>query len=296
MKKTYHFISGLPRSGSTLLSSILKQNPRFTTNISDPLHGYVKSITQITNMAAGMESMVSLDRRRKLMMGLFESFYHDSNEVCFNTNRGWSSDTSLLKDLIPDFKMIVCLRDIPWILDSFEQLNSKNPHTIKPLYNHQDLGNVYDRTHMLMGNIPNAAGYVAGPLTNVKHSMFCAERNQILYLEYDVLVKNPESALKQIYAFLGEPWYQHDFDNVEDSYDEFDAQAKIEGLHTVRKKVMNIERRSILPDDLWQHYDNQTFWKFNFDQNKRLLNWVSPNSYIQPQPKQPLYHKINKQL
>lgn len=220
-----------------------------------------------------MEAVVNIEKRRDLMTGLFDSFYKNDTEVCFNTNRGWSSDTSLLKDLFPDFKMIVCLRDIPWILDSFEQLNSKNPHTIKPLYHHQDLGNVYDRTNMLMGAIPNFAGYVAGPLVNVKHSFYCSERNQIFYVEYDHLVKNPEGVLKQIYKFLGEEWYSHDFNNVEDSYDEFDAQAKINGLHSVRKKVEYKARSTVLPDDLWRQYENQSYWKFNFDHHKRTLNW-----------------------
>lgn len=271
--RKYHFISGLPRSGSTLLSTILKQNPRFTTNISDPLHGYVKSITQVTNTAAGMESMVSVEKRRSIMHGLFETYYHDGSEVCFNTNRGWSSDTALLKDLYPNFKMIVCIRDIPWVLDSFEQLNVKNPHTIKPLYHHQDLSNVYDRTHMLMGNMQNFAGYVAAPLANVRHSMYCNERNQLLYVDYEHLVKQTSQVMRQIYEFLNEPFFQHDFENVEDSYDEFDSQAKIAGLHTVRKKVSWVDRRSILPDDLWRQYEQSTFWKLNFEQYKRQLNW-----------------------
>ncbi len=271
--RKYHFISGLPRSGSTLLSSILRQNPKYTTSISDPLHGYVKSVVQITNTAAGMEAMVDVDRRVRIMRGLFDNFYHDGNQVCFNTNRSWSSDTPLLRELYPDFKMIVCIRDVQWILDSFEQLNVKNPHTIKPLYHHQDLANVYDRSHMLMGNMPNFAGYVAGPLANVRHSMFCAERDHIMYVEYDHLVKHTDAVIKQIYKFLDEPYYQHDYDNVEDSFDEFDAQAKITGLHTVRRKISWIDRRSILPDDLWRQYEQSTFWKYNFDSHKRQLNW-----------------------
>lgn len=287
--RRYHFISGLPRSGSTLLSAILKQNPRFTANISDPLHGYVKSITQITNTAAGMEAMVDLDKRRRLMHGLFDSYYSGAREVCFNTNRAWSAETALLKDLYPDFRIIVCLRDIPWVLDSFEQLNVKNPHTIKPLYHHQDLGNVYDRTHMLMGNVPNFTGYVSGPLANVRHSMFCGERDQILYVEYEHLVKNTSTVIRQIYDFLGEPHYEHDFNNVEDSYDEFDTQAKISGLHTVRRKISWIERRSVLPDDLWRQYEQSTFWKYNFEQHKRQLRWSIPGN-TRPIP------AINKQL
>lgn len=292
--KKYHFISGLPRSGSTLLSAILKQNPRFTTNISDPLHSYVKSIIRDTNTAAGMESMVSLDKRREIIRNLFQSFYNDGREVCFNTNRGWTSDTPLLKDLWPDFKMLVCVRDIPWILDSFEVLNSKNPYTIKPLYNHQDLANVYERSHMLMGNLPNFAGYVAGPLANLRHSTACSERGQLLYIEYDSLVRNPDAVMKQVYLFLGEPWYQHDYDNVEDSYDEFDQQAKIAGLHNVRKKIAPIERRTILPEDLWKQYESSSFWKHNFEHVRNGLNWLGGPIPQQNPPRQ--LPKIGKQL
>ena len=36
---TMHFISGLPRSGSTLLSALLRQNPRFQAGMSGPLAG-----------------------------------------------------------------------------------------------------------------------------------------------------------------------------------------------------------------------------------------------------------------
>jgi sulfotransferase len=275
MAKTYHFISGLPRSGSTLLSAILKQNPRFTAGISDPLASYMHSIIRDTNTAVGMDAAVPIEKRRELMIDMFDSFYKYGTEVCFNTNRGWASDTALLKDLFPDFKMIVCLRDIPWILDSFEQLNAKNPYTIKPLYHHQELGNVHDRCNMLMGQVPNFGGYVHGPLINVQQSMFCNEVNQICYVEYDTLVRNPRAVLQQIYQFLGEPWYEHDFDNVEDSYDEFDQQAKIQGLHTVRRKVEYRERRSILPGELWDKYGPMSFWKFDNFEQKRNLNWIT---------------------
>lgn len=273
--KKYYFISGLPRSGSTLLSSILKQNPKFTASISDPLHSYVRSIISSTNLAVGMEAAVSIEKRRNLIRSLFDSFYESGNEVCFNTNRAWCADTALLKDLYPDFKMIVCLREIPWILDSFEKLNSKNPYSIKPLYHHQDLNNVYERSNILMGQYPNFGGYVSVPLDNTKTSMFCAEKNQICFVEYDTLAKHPLATLRQIYNFLGEPWFEHDFNNVEDSYDEFDEQAKISGLHTVRKRVEFINRETVIPNDLWEKYNPLSFWKFNFENVKRSLNWIN---------------------
>ena len=204
---------------------------------------------------------------------------HD-NEVCFNTNRAWTSDTALLKDLFPNFKMIVCLRDVPWVLDSFEQLNAKNPYTIKPLYHHQDLPTVHERCRILMGEMPNFGGYVHGPLLMTQQSMFCNEKNHICYLEYDTLVRNPKGCMKEIYEFLGEPWFEHDFDNVEDSYDEFDQQAKIEGLHTVRKKIEFRQRTTILPGELWEYYSQKSFWKYNPELQKSL-KWITGKSKLE---------------
>ena len=36
---TIHFISGLPRSGSTLLAGLLRQNPRFAAAMTGPVGG-----------------------------------------------------------------------------------------------------------------------------------------------------------------------------------------------------------------------------------------------------------------
>ena len=37
MQHGIHFISGLPRSGSTLLAGILRQNPRFHAGMTSPV-------------------------------------------------------------------------------------------------------------------------------------------------------------------------------------------------------------------------------------------------------------------
>ena len=272
--KKIHFISGLPRAGSTLLSAILKQNPNFTANISDPLLEFVKGITNTVNQSVGMSSQVNEAKQQELMKGIVDTFYKDSNDVCFNTNRGWTANTSLIRVLYPDAKVIVCVRDIPWILDSFEKLNSKNPFTIKPLYNHQDLGTVYERTRMLMGEYQNQAGYVIGPLANFKQSVYSDDRGILCIVDYEALAKNPKDTMQKIYQFLGEPWFEHNFDNVEDTYDEFDEQAKIQGLHTVKRKVEYTVRKPILPEDLWQQYSGQSFWKRDFDHIKRQLYWI----------------------
>jgi sulfotransferase len=246
-QQTYHFISGLPRSGSTLLTAILKQNPKFHSYISDPLHDYAKSILQTTHNSVGMETAVPVEKRKELIRGLFNTFYKDCPEVCFNTNRAWTSQTSMIKDLFPNAKMIICVRDLFWIFDSFEQLNSKNPYTIKALYHHRDLPSVHERTHLLM-NVEG--GYVHGPLTCLSQALYSNEKDMLCVVDYEALSKYPEETMRKIYQFLGEPWFEHDFDNVEDEYDEFDEQTNIKGLHSVRRRVEYKARKPILPADL----------------------------------------------
>lgn len=272
--KKYHFISGLPRSGSTLLSSILKQNPRFHAAISDPLLDYCHSVLTTTHQSVGMEIAVPEQDRIRIMRGIFDSYYQEKPQICFNTNRAWASNTPLLKTLFPSSKIIVCIRDIPWVLDSFEQLNTKNPLTIKALYHHQDLPTVYERTRMLMGEFPNHAGYVLGPILALKQGLYSNEKNMICVVHYDKLTREPESTMKEIYRFLDEPWYSHDFDNVEDSYDEYDAKTNIRGLHTIRRKVEYVQRRPIIPEDLWMNYTPSSFWKYDFEHIKQQFLWM----------------------
>lgn len=262
--KKYNFISGLPRSGSTLLSTILNQNPRFTAGISDPLHDFIKSKITAVNTNVGMSDVVPEDRLYDLIRADFDAFYKDDNEICFNTGRAWTADTSLLKKLYPDFKMIVMMRSIPWILDSFERLHRKNPTSIKPLYDHVDWPSVYERTHLLMGNIPNHAGRVKGPLDCLKQAVFSEENSHIIFIDYNALASYPEEVMKHIYDFLDEPYFEHDFSNTEASYSNYDESAKIDGLHDVRKNVEYTPRNTILPPDLFALYANEDFWNHEY--------------------------------
>ena len=85
-----HFISGLPRSGSTLLAALLRQNPRFQAGMSGPLAGLFGAL--LGEMSARNEFSVFIDdaKRQRILHGLFDNFYADcAAEVIFDTNRAW---------------------------------------------------------------------------------------------------------------------------------------------------------------------------------------------------------------
>ena len=64
-----------------------------------------------------------------------------------------------------------------------------------------------------------------------------------------------------LYEFLGEQYFDHDFECVEYDAPEFDSQLGLDGLHRVHKKVEARPRRTILPPDLFERYSKLAFWR-----------------------------------
>jgi len=256
MSKTYHFITGLPRSGSTLLSSILKQNPRFHASITDSLANLVKGVIETSQDAPGMKSEVPVERRKNLVRYIMDGYYHDvDSPVIFNTNRAWTFLTGVTNDLYPKSKHIVCVRDINWILDSFELAHRRNPFSTNTVTGGLS-GSVYSRTAALMED----TGIIGFPYTGIKQAITGTENHLLFILEYDQLTKNPKETIKALYNFIEEPYFEHDFDNVEASWDEYDQEIGIK-LHDVRKKVEHRTRKFILPPDILNKYDKMEVWR-----------------------------------
>ena len=125
MLQRIHFISGLPRSGSTLLSALLRQNPRFQAAMSGPLAGMFGAL--LGEMSERNEFAVFLDnaKRRRILRSLFDEFYADSTaEVVFDTSRAWCARMPAIADMFPEAKVIACVRELPWIIDSIGNVYS----------------------------------------------------------------------------------------------------------------------------------------------------------------------------
>lgn len=258
MSKEFNFISGLPRSGTTLLSTILNQNPNFHASISGPLARFTRSIIHESTSQGGYRYQCDEPKRKKIIHGIFDNYYDEPHiETYFDTNRSWTILLPLLAELYPDFKMILCVRNIPWILDSFETLIRKNPLTTTNMFSPEENMNVYTRSHTLM-RPDKPVGFA---FEGVKQALTSNMNNKIFLLEYDRLAKRPEQTMRAIYQFLGKPYFEHNFNDVEASYDEFDEDLSLRGLHTTRKKVEFIERKSIIPPDLWECYGNYEIWR-----------------------------------
>lgn len=253
-----HFISGLPRSGSTLLAALLRQNPRFQAGMSGPLAGLFDAL--LSQMSARNEFSVFLDdtKRERILHGLVDSYYADSDaEVIFDTNRSWCARMPALAQLFPDAKVIACVRELPWVIDSIERLVQRNVFSPSSIFDYSPGGTVYTRASQVAGQ----DGMVGGPYDSLKQACYGAQRNNLLVVQYETLSTEPAKAMHAIYEFIGEPPFEHNYTRVDYDVTEFDRRAGTPGLHTVHGEVKAIPRESVLPPDLFGRFVNDAFWR-----------------------------------
>jgi sulfotransferase len=254
-----HFISGLPRSGSTLLSALLKQNPRFHAAVTSPMSLLLG--TAMNKMSGGEFSVFFNDARRQaILKGIFEGYYTavPDSRVVFDTNRTWTARASVLGALYPSCRIICCVRDIGWIIDSLERQLRKNPLQFSRVFNFQPGPTVYARTGMLMDF---EKGLIGLALSSLREAWFSDEARRLIVIDYDRLAGEPEAVLRRLYEELGEPWFNHDFDHVSHDEPDYDDQLGMPGMHKVREKV-GIEKRQLsIPPDVFAKHSNLSFWK-----------------------------------
>lgn len=258
VNRVIHFISGLPRSGSSLFAALLRQNPRFYANITGPVGGMFNAL--LSNMSGRNEFSVFLtdDLRRRVLYGVFANYYDGltNAEIVFDTNRLWCARLGALKALFPDSRVIACVRDIRWVLDSIERLVHNNAFQPSSIFNYAVDGTVYARVESLL----RGEGLVGFAYNAVKEAFFGEDTANLMLLQYETLVNDPARALAAVYKFIGEPPYEHDFDHVVLDNEEFDVKACTPGLHRIRPKVQASKRKTVLPPDLFARYRDDAFW------------------------------------
>lgn len=259
MTARYHFISGLPRSGSTLMGAVLRQNPRFHAGMSSPVASLFEGIIAQCSAGSEISTMVNQPQRARILRGLFESYYADcSAEVIFDTNRAWTAQLPALMTLFPEAKVICCVRDVAWVMDSLERQFRSNAFENTKLFNNPaERSTVYTRVEAMA----NANRLVGFPWHALREACYSEHAGRIILVEYDLVTNRPKDVFKLVYEFLGEPWFEHDFENVAYDAPEFDAQLGLDGLHRVHPKVEPRARQTILPPDLFERYANLAFWR-----------------------------------
>lgn len=261
MPHRLHFISGLPRSGSTLLAALLRQNPRFRASMSSPVNNLCNAMLRETSQRNEGAVFIDDETRKRLLRGVFSAYYADAPEdgVVFDTSRGWVTKLPALTELFPEAQVICCVRNLAWIMDSLESLIRRNAFELSGIFNYDAGGTVYSR----IDGLAAPGGMVGYAFNALKEAVYGPEADRLLLVRYESLVANPLGVLAAIYAAIGEPLASHDAEHIAACYDmvAFDVRLGTPGLHEVRSRVAARERQTILPPDLFARFQNEAFWE-----------------------------------
>jgi len=255
-----HFISGLPRAGSTLLSALLRQNPHVHAAMTSPVGSLVTAL--LRGMSQENEGAVFIDddQRARILIAAVDAFYAEihPDKVVIDTNRLWCSKLPTIAALWPDAKVIACVRNPAWCLDSIESLTRRNALEPSGIFKFDPGGTVYSRAKGLM----SGTGMIGYALNALREAVFGAERGRLLLVRFETLTVDPARVLAAIYGFLGVPPFTHDLEHIEPDYDAmmFDARLGTPGLHAVGPRVSIVKRDTILPPDLFAKYTGDAFW------------------------------------
>ena len=249
MNKTLHFLSGLPRSGSTVLAAILNQNPE--THVSTT-SGLVFALDSLANIWGQKKLLGENDPKRErlaqTMRGVINSFYEDIPEsIIIDKARGWPLNhiLSAMKQVLNRKpKIIATVRSVPDCAASFVRI-AKPEDMDEFLYSGQHI------EHLKASYAALSTGYAYDP-------------ECFLFVEYDDLLANPKTELERIHKFLGLEAFEYDFDKLDGStVQENDEELHgIAGLHDIKPKLEK-QHDENPKDVLGQHYNEfcqPEFW------------------------------------
>jgi hypothetical protein len=242
------FLSSIPRSGSTLLASLLGQRPDTyvspTSNLGDIMGAVVGSFETNPATKAGQCSKEELYRTLK---GIGEAKYaHREEPIIIDKGRMWPSPQimeTMSKVLGEPPKIIATVRPIAECISSFYVIDKGAD--IKQWIKTSSL-----MDHLMQSYQVLKAGYEEHP------ENFCL-------LEYENLCNHPQEELDRISDFIGVEC--HTYSPHIDQVKEDDNAWNIENLHTLGSTIKKTGRdpRQVLGSKLFEHYQGGEFWNDN---------------------------------
>ena len=236
------FLSSIPRSGSTLLTSLLNQRSDVyaspTSNLCDTMGAAVKGWEQNPTTQASDGKEEDLIR---VLQGIQNSRYN-IDKLVFDKSREWVVPR-IIQTLSKwqDVKIVATVRPMAECLASFVKI--AKPDNISDFCKNSQL-----TQHLFTSYHKLKTGYEEYP-------------DKFLLIEYDQLVSDTQAQMDRISTFVGISIFTHDLSNVPNS-GEKDKVWGIKNLHHVRKKVhkRRYSAKKILGKELYNYYQGGEFW------------------------------------
>ncbi len=251
MEKLF-FLSGLPRTGSTLLTSILSQNPKIHAEGNSALCQLMWDIK--TSCETGAKEQLEANRRynttQNIISKIPEIYYNNTTKpFIVDKCRSWAlpSNFNLIKKFITNKpKIVIMIRPLKEIVESFMYIK---------LVNGKDL----NAEELLAQN----SEPIMRSLLGVQFALQQKNEN-FIFIKYKDLVDTPQKTIKQIYDFYEIEEYDHSYSNIVNIHPEDDNAYNLKGFHDVRSTINYREKNIKLSKKVLEQIKELDFNLENF--------------------------------
>ena len=251
------FLVAQPRSGNTLFTSIMNQNPEIVCTANSITLEIMKDLFLLkqTDVFLNYPDHKSLNNVLDIV---YDVYYKDWPQKII-IDRGPVTTAGNLKLIKKHykrpFKCIVILRDLMDVLASYMKWYIENPDAFPNRYN---LNTDEEKLSMIM----NKDGAVAKALEAMKNAFNYPDICH--FVKYDDLVAQPEQEIRKIYKFIDIPYYNHKFENLKQvevngmGYNDEIVGKNMHKIKTIVRKEYNpyIEK---IPERIRQKYGHIRF-------------------------------------
>ena len=235
---------GLPRSGTTLLTSILSQNPKIYCRNNSLLVQLMYDLNESFNTKYAltvMQESGTTDIQSYVMSNIPNLLYHNiKNDIIVDHSRKsiHPENFELIKKYVePKPKFVILYRKLEEIIASFANIAPNLE--IKNFY----LNAIYDDKSLLMDPFHSA---IKG-IREIKDL-------ECIFINYDDILKDTNKVLDLFYNFYELDRFDHDLNNIKQSQHYIkDADVAVyntPGLHDVRPTINKREYSVELSDDI----------------------------------------------
>ena len=218
--KKYHFLVGAPRSGNTVVASVLNQNRRICLTAQSPLCEILYFLDKGKNEGSLGKILGNFPDNKSynnIIKNLFDSYYAAWDQEIIFDRAPWGNPghLKLLKKYFDfEYKFLILRRSLVEIFASFMKWCEENP-------------NNYINEATNSGTADEKFDYLFHPeghLSKYMRSIVDIRKSTYFYHEifYDEFVNKPEETIEKFYNAFGIDNYEHDFNNI--------SQLKLNGI------------------------------------------------------------------
>jgi sulfotransferase len=247
-KKTI-FVTGLPRAMTTLLCNVLANNPRIGGGETSPLleyaYGARANFSQTPEVKSALTEEEMTDSFLAFCKGGIDAYAnHITNkEIYVDKSRGWIHYAPFLWKFNPDAKIIVCVRDLRSIVSSLEKKWRENPEILdaRDQPQNQSFITIDQRANQFLNDAPLGIA-----LKRLNNAVTTKTLEKMHVVRAEDFTANPEKVMRGVYEFIGEPYYEMDYNKVEQKTIENDriGDFGIYGDHKIRESIKPLTKDS----------------------------------------------------